>query len=556
MSIEQSTEHVEDHYVEALARFRGDIRMMEQVLATMIERGVPRTAAHLGLMLDEYLAGRSLRKALVIIEELEGLGVAIDPVRQYDVALASATAGNLTDAIASIDRLVADQRDPAPAQASSVLDLLLNAKKLPHAWSLFRRMRARQQHPSREALLVLLADALQRRAAKDSVAVMHAFVTAGHRLPDGRGGMVVRMLVGLGQFDRAIEILQLLDAEAEAGRATRPDDQVRALLLTALASKGNLEAVLQLADPHGRRSDLSGFVRNAILAAFIAAGDFEGAWREAEQMWSDACLPTGANLEALLDLTLTAGNVARAAGVLDLLLVVGVPVSSQRSGAVLRAEMAADGLDRVLPVAAQLLDQGLVFDRATARDLVERLVRARRLDEARAWLDRFRSSGTLTQGKSYGSLLTALATARRVDEAVTLLEEMLAANIRPESTDLARLVSGRVKADDVETAERVLLAASSIGVHADEATLRELMWTQAKQSDAAGVERTIGLLTAAGIPVDERHEKARAWASGATPRRLDETDAVDPDASSGEAAAGAPAPIERTEDASGQPAPG
>ena len=545
MSTEQSTGQVTDHYVEALERFRGDVRMMEQVLATMIERGAPRSEAHLGLMLDEYLASRSLRKARAIIEQLDVLGVTLDPVRQYDVALATATAGSATDAVGIIDRLVADQRDPAPRQSPAVLDLLLAAGRTPQAWSLFRRMRARGQHPSRDALVTLLADAVQRRAAKDSVAVVATLVTAGHRVPEGRTGPVIRMLVGLGQLDRAVEVLELVDGAAREGTATPAPDDARGALLHALAAKGRVEDVLRLAaraaEPGG---SLPGHLRNAILAAHIAAGALDAAWTEAEGMWADACLPTGANLESLLDLTLGAGNVVRAAGVLDLLLVIGVPVTSQRSGAVLRAEMAADGLDRALPVATTLLEQGNVFDRAAARDLVERLVRARRLDEARAWLDRFRVAGTLTQGRSYGSLLAAFVAAKRTDDAVTLLEHMAAHRIGPERTDLARLVSGRVKADDPAGAERLLAAASAAGVHADEATLRELMWTHARRSDAAAVDRVMVLLRASGVTPDERHEKARAWASGETPRRIEDAEPSEgaPEPPEGSAPVGAPVP--------------
>jgi pentatricopeptide repeat protein len=550
-----STAQPADHYVEALQRFRGDVRMMEQVLATMIERGAPRSEVHLGLMLDEYLAGRSLRKARAIIEQLDGLGVQLDPVRQYDVALATATAGSPAEAVAIIDRLVADQRDPAPAQSAAVLDLLLGARRMPQAWSLFRRMRARGQHPSRDAHLTLLADAIERRAAKDTVALIASLRAAGQRLPDGRTGPAIRMLVATGQLDRAVEVLDMVDSAATDGAAAPAGDDVRGALMRALAAKGRVDEVLTLAARTASdASTMPGHLRNTVLGAHIATGDLDAAWAEVEAMWADACLPTGANLEQLLDLTLAAGNVARAAGVLDLLLVIGVPVSSHRSGAVLRAEMAAEGLDRVLPVAASILDQGFVFDRAAARDLVERLVRARRLDDARDWLRRFRSAGTLTQGRSYGSLLAALATAKRIEDAVALLEEMVAHRVRPEQADLARLVSGRVKADDLAAAERLLTAASSAGVHADEATLRELMWTHARRSDVAAVDRTIALLVASGVTPDERHEKARAWASGETPRRLEDTlqgaeaapaeavpaDAGKPDAGKADAPAAAP----------------
>jgi pentatricopeptide repeat protein len=549
---DQSGEQTTDHYVEALQRFRGDVRMMEQVLATMIERGAPRSAVHLELMLDEYLAGRSLRKARAIIGQLDELGVRIDPARQYDVALATAASGSAAEAVEIIDRLMGEQRDPSPEQAGVVLDLMLGARRTPQAWSLFRRMRSRSQRPSRDAHLTLLGDTLQRRAAKDSVAVVSSMAEAGHRIPDGRIAPLVRMLVGLGQLDRALEVLSIVERAATAGLCAPPGDDGYGPVLHALAAKGRVDDVLGVAQ---RLTDsgtpLSGHHRNAVLAASIASGDFEAAWAETERMWADACLPTGANLEGLLDLSLAAGNVARAAGVLDLLLVIGVPVTPQRSGAVLRAEMATDGLDRVLPVAATMLDQELAFDRATARDLVERLVRSRRLDEARRWLARFRAAGTLTQGRSYGSLLSALVTAKRVDDAVSLLEEMVAGRVRPEQSDLARLVSGRLKAGDVVAAERILAAASSAGVHADEATLRELMWTHARRSDVVAVDRIVALLVASGVTPDERHEKARAWASGATPRRLEDTDHAAPSDAPVDAATAAAEPVDAASDERG-----
>jgi len=332
------------------------------------------------------------------------------------------------------------------------------------------------------------------------------------------------MLVALGQIDRALEVLDLLDRAARAGLVARPGDDVQGAVLHALAAKGRVRDVLTIVAQRASDGEpVPGHLRNAVLAAHLAADDLEAAWAEAERMWAEACLPTGANLELLLDRSLAAGQVARAAGVLDLLLVIGVPVMPHRSGAVLRAEMAADGLDRVLPVVATLLDQGLVLDRSAARDLVERLVRARRLDEARAWLERFRVAGTLTQGRSYGSLLTALVAAKRTDDAVLLLEEMVGHGVRPEGADLARLVSGRLKADDPGAAERLLHAAAAVSVHADEPTLRELMWVHARRSDVAAVDRIRALLVASGVTPDERHDKARAWASGETPRRLEDT---------------------------------
>jgi len=516
-----------DHYAEAMRRFRGDVRMMEQVLATMIERGEPRREIHLALMLDEYLAARSLRKARAIIDQLDELGVRIDARRQYDVAIATATSGDQAGAMAIVDRLLEEQRDPGPTQSTVILSMLVGARRTPEAWSLYRRMRSRDQHATRDVHGVLLGDALERRAAKDSLTVVRGMLAAGHEVSRTRGAALARMLVAIGQVDRALELLGLLADAAAAGGGPAPDDDAHAAVVGALAAKGRVDEVAALitrATPGGTAP--STLLRNTLLQARIAAEDFDGAWADAEAMWADACLPTGANLEALLDLTLANGNVARAAGLLDLLLVIGAPVTPQRSGAVLRAELADGGIDRVIPVADTILQQGLTFDRATARDLVERLVRARRLDEARAWLERFRVAGTLTQGRGWSSLLAALVGAKRVDDAVAVLEGMLAARIQPVAGDVAKLVAGRLKADDTAAAERILLAASVGGVHVDEATLRELMWVHARAGDVAAVDRIIALLVASGVTPDERHEKARAWASGETPRRLEDTQAV------------------------------
>lgn len=511
-----------DHYVEALRRFRGDVRMMEQVLATMIERGSPRTPVHLHLMLDEYLATRSMRKARAIVEHLEEIGGSLEPRHQYDLALSSAATGDRESVVAVLERLVTEQRDPTSEQAPTVLSLLLSSRRLPVAWPLYRRMRARGQQADRDTHLTLLADALDRRAAKDTLAVVRGMAAGGQHLPASRIPPLVRMLVSIGQLERALELLELA-ASVGALSASGSDDAFSAVL-QALARKGRVDDCVGLIERStANGTQPSSHHRNAVLEARIVSEDLSGAWEDAETMWADACLPTGANLERLLDLSLAGGQVARAAGLLDLLLVIGVPVAPHRSGAVLRAELASDGLERVLPMAARLLELEATFDRATGRDLVERLVRMRRLDDARAWLARFRASGTLTQGKGYGSLLHAYVAAKRVDDAVSLIEEMAAGKVAPVPNDVARIIAGRMKADDLVGAGRLLDAASSVGVHADESTLRELLWAHARKGEASAVERTMLRLTAAGITPDERHEKARAWASGDTPRRLEDT---------------------------------
>lgn len=525
---QQDGEATEDHYALALRRFRGDVRMMEQVLATMIERGEPRGEVHLGLMLDEYLSTRELRKARAIIGQLEEAGFSIDPRRHYDIAVATATSGGIDEALAILERLAAEQRDPSAAQAPVVLTLLVDAGRLQVAWSLYRRMVSRGQAAARDTHLALLADCLSRRAAKDSLSVIRAMVAAGQAIPARRASDLVRMLARIGQVDRALELLAVLESP-EASVQGGLDVDGYAAVLDALAGQGRVDDAVAVTSRMVERGlTPTSHHRNALLAARIAAGDPELAWVEAEGMWDAGVIPSGTNLEALLDLVLGAGNVTRAAGVLDWLMMLGAPVAPLRSGAVVRAELAAGGIDRVLPVVAALLDQGLAFDRAAARDLVERLVRARRLDDASAWLERFRSTGTLTQGRSYSSLLHALVAAKRFDDLVTLVTAIVGHGVKPVDTDVARLVAGRIKAGDLARADLLARAFSEAGVHPDDDTLRELMWAHARKGDISAVDGVLGLVAAAGITPDDRHAKARAWASGETPRRLEDTTSAEP----------------------------
>ena len=521
----------QDHYAEALRRFRGDVRLMEQVLATMIERRVPRGEVHLSLMLDQYLAGRELRKARAVISQLDEAGIALDPARRYAVALATAAAGQGAEALAMVEHLVGEGHHPSRDQAGAVVALLVGGRRAAAAWPLYRRSTAAGRAADRDVNLALLAEALGRRAAKDTLLVLRGMVAAGQRVPAMRATEALQMLARTGQVERGLELFDLFAAAPDEVVPT-PDGETLGVLLEALARRGRVDEVVRLADRIGGGAP-GGHLRNAVLAARLGAGDHDGAWVELEAMWAEGLLPTAGNLETLLDAEVAAGANVRAVGILDWLLVIGAPVTPARSGPVLRAELAG-GLAAGLRLASALLDAGQPLDRAAARDLVERLVRARRLDDARAWLERLRSAGVLTLGRSWGSLLAALVAAKRADEAVALLEELAAAGVAPEVADVTRLVSGRVRVGDRGRAERLAAAASAVGVHLPEEALRELLWAHARDGDAAAVERVLGLLAAAGIPLDERHEKARAWATGETRRRLDEP------AEGGPAAADAP----------------
>lgn len=505
----------EDAYAEALRRFSGDLRLMEQVVDSMHQRGVELGASHLGLLLDAYLEARDLARAEDALARLEALGVTIAPERRYGLVLASARAGRSAAALAILDRLDADRVTPGAEHAPSVLGLLLDAGRFPAARSLVRRMAARGVRALPADYQRLLVDCLRRRAVNDTFVVVDAMLGAGV-LPDARlAGELVTALARSGHGPRADE---LVDRFAGAG-VRLPATAVERLAAAHAAAGDGARAEALLAASGGA---LTSHHRNLLLSARIAAGELDAAWAEALALADHGQVPTGANLDRLIEVSLAARRRDLAVGALDWMLVLGIPVAPPRAAAVLLALLTGGELDRAVELVRALVERGLTVERRVAQSLVDRTVKAQRLDEARAWLARFRADGTLRQGRTHSTLVAALVAAKRLDDALALVEEMLADRVAPTPVDAARLVDGRVRARDLAAADRLLAALADHGVVLEERVYRDLMWAHARKGDAAATEAVHQRMLAAGIPSDERHQKALEWASGRTRRRLDE----------------------------------
>jgi hypothetical protein len=120
-----------DTYLEALQRFAGDLRMVQQVEASMQTRGVTFTADHYELLVATYLGARELDGAQRLFDRMAREGVTPSASVRWDVALSTARAGHTKQALALLDELHAESLEPALRHAHGVLSRLPERRAVP-----------------------------------------------------------------------------------------------------------------------------------------------------------------------------------------------------------------------------------------------------------------------------------------------------------------------------------------------------------------------------------------------------------------------------------------
>jgi pentatricopeptide repeat protein len=401
-----------DKYLDAMRRFSGDLRMVRQVFTSMQQREVAVGEPHYRLLLKAHLDARDLAGASQVLADMQAAGIEVDAGTRWDVAIATGRAGRTDQALAMLDQLHEEGVDPDPDHAPQVLGIYLAAKRFPAARAVVRQMAQRGQAAGDADYEALLRDCLDRRAIKDTRTVVDLMLQVGRAPAPRLATELVAMIARAGHTDRALSLLEHL----REGGVELPGD-VHTELLLAHAKAGDAEAAEQALDAMRQGgAEPTSFHRNAVLQARIGAGDADGAWAVALGLAQDGRIPSGENLEGLIDVSLAGKRLAAASGVIDWMLILGVPVPPQKAADVISRHLQAGELDTAIALFEETVARGVPADRRTARDLVERLVRAKRLDEAKALLDRLRAAGTLTHGRHYGSLLNALVAAKRADE--------------------------------------------------------------------------------------------------------------------------------------------
>ncbi len=529
-----------DRYLEAMRRFTSDLRMIQQVWQSMVDREVPLERHHWELLLKAHLDGRDLATARSIIDQMRAAGLEPAPEVRWQLAIASGRAGRSAEAIAQLDALREEGAHPPDALLPTVFSVELAAGRLQVARAHLRQMAQRKLAARPDEYQVLLTDVLSRRAIKDARALLLAMVAGGHAPSASDIDRVAEMMARAGHPDRAEA---LLDELHEAGVAVPGD--ARTHIAMGWARKGDIDhtaAALDAATAAGGTP--SSHHRNALLAAVIGAGDVQAAWRTA--MTLGEAIPSGANLDALCELSLKKGKVQLGLGAYDWMGMLGVPPSPARVADLVGALLKSGDLATATSVFFDAAAHGVTPDRRRARDLVDAYVKADKLDLARRLLDRLRKDNVLTNGRHYGALLAGLVRNKRTDDAVELLGTMLKEGVAPTAADASCTVAELVRQKRYDGAWTLIETLAGSKITVDEPTYRELMWKFAEKGNLESTKLVFDAMVAAGITPDDRHTKALSWASGETQRRLPDEPTTEGEAAAPaaapEAAAPAPAP--------------
>lgn len=509
---ELAPEH-SDRYSAALRRFSGDLRMARQVWRSMDERDVERHPVHHRLYLDALLAANEVDAASAHLEAMQAAGIPTDDAITWRLALARARSG-VAGASEQLDEL-ARTTPPPPSVLPRLFGIQVRAGRLGPAKATMRRMSTEGVRASDDEYRPLLHDIMERNAIKDAEALVEHLLAVDAPPSQTTAANLVTMMAESGHPDRGEQLAETL---VSGGVTVRPE--AHEAIVDGWANANDLRAtrraISQLQEAGGEPNSHH---RNLVLATIAGHGDLEGAWQEALDML-DVGIPSGDNLDRMLELALKRRDVALSLSAWDWMVMLGVPPSPHRAAELVGVVLRDGQLDVAMGLYRELVRLEVTPDRRRGAELAAALVDADRLDEARALLNELRVRKVVTKGRAWGPLLGALARRNRTKELVELVADMVGHGIPPTVSDASRTVGALTRSKQLDEARSLLATLAEAGVTVDEPSYRELLWAFARKGRADQAKEVLDAMTDAGITPDERHEKAIAWATGETQRRL------------------------------------
>ncbi|MFT5222427.1 MAG: tetratricopeptide (TPR) repeat protein [Glaciecola sp.] len=518
MSEHQNVSAEQDTYAEALERFgiAGDSRMAQQVVDSMRKRGIELQQVHHQLLVTSYLKANDLANGLRRVAEMEQAGFPMDPAAKFDVAVAAAKSGRREIAARLTDELDAVGFRAGGADLARAFSLFVNLRRLPLAKALVKPMASAGIAGSAADYGVLLDDCLSRRAIKDTRATLTAMIQTKVTIDPVLATNLVAMMAKAGHAERARE---LLDQLAQAGVMVGTGAWEALVAMADAKQAGAVEAIIT--DMAASGVAPTSHHRNILLAA-AAGTDAASAWTSLSSLADDGVIPTGANLEVVFDTVIGAGDLDRAQGVLDWMVILGVPVPGTKIAKLVEVLLKNGDLDKALVAFDEALALGVPGDRKQGSGLLHELIRAGRLDDAKAFLHRARKARVLTHGRHFGALVVGFVRADRLDEGLELLDQSLARKAGPSSGDATKIMTAILRTGDLGRARKVLDDLAGAKVSLDEATYREMLWDYAKKKQAEPTQAIYDRMVAAGITPNHSHEAALKWARGETAQNLEE----------------------------------
>lgn len=503
-------------YLDAMRRFSGDPRMVAQVFASMVERGVTPQVEHWQYLLDAQLAAGDTDAADDTIKQMIAADIAVNNDQLYDVAVSAVRRGDITRAVAQFDALHQRGARPGAKHAPAVFNAFVAAKRFPAARAVLRDITQRGDAVAKDSFTPLLQDALKRRAVKDAEALVAMMLTSGHTPDDALASEIALMVCHATEPRRACTLVtELLDKNVTFS------ESVYATILRGLAARKDFEGVeMCVAAQATRRLPVSSFARNADIHAKYQQNRNDDAWQALTELFAHGMLATGENLTTAVSVSVADKQLTRAATALSAMLLTASPVASEQLQAVITLANKDNDPATATALVYDTLAANVALDRRVLRDITQNLLKQHAVRHALVLLGDAKKAGVVSS-RAYGSVLIYLLQNKHARHAHKLLDFMVANRIRLNTADASTVL--RLTARDGSREDTLALcdAFTAQKVYADEPAYRELLWACARAGDTVATRRVYDTIAKAGIAYEDSHEKALSWATGQTPRRLD-----------------------------------
>ncbi|CAL4900577.1 unnamed protein product [Urochloa decumbens] len=192
---------------------------------------------------------------------------------------------------------------------------------------------------------------------------------------------------------------------------------------------------------------------------------FDAAYEVVRWMAANGVVPDVVTYSTLISGLCSAGRVAEALGVLDLMLEEGCQPNAHTYTPIMHAYCVSGMIHEAMKLMETMVAAGFVPSTATYNVLVEALCKAGAFKEVDALLEESSVKGWTPDTITYSTYMDGLCKAGRVDKSFALVDKMLSEGLRPNEITLNILLDGVCRGSTAWAAKCLLECSAEIGWH-------------------------------------------------------------------------------------------
>ncbi|KAG2619501.1 pentatricopeptide repeat-containing protein At1g09900-like [Panicum virgatum] len=281
--------------------------------------------------------------------------------------------------------------------------------------------------------------------------LMSAYAASGGRDGPGAGA------------DRALHLLD--EMRSLLGR--RPDTACFTTAAAALSSASQPGAALAVLNAMAADGVAPDAAACTVLVGVYACRLrwFDAAYQVVQWMAANGVAPDVVTYSTLISGLSSAGRLAEALGVLDLMLEEGCQPNAHTYTPIMHAYCVSGMIHEAKELLETMIAAGFAPSTATYNVLIEALCKAGSFKEVDVLLEESRVKGWTPDTITYSTYMDGLCKAGRVDKSFTLVDKMLSEGLHPNEITLNILLDGVCRRSTAWAAKCLLECSAEIGWH-------------------------------------------------------------------------------------------